>query len=141
MEVITEEYIIQKSSQELTALLYEGLISCFEEALIQIGQKDMVGANKSLQRANDLLYRLGSGLRYEAGPIAENLDSLYNYIASVTIQANLRKDAEQIKHVKELTETIASAWKAALDKKEKGAARSVMQKVSAYESHVMRTKI
>ena len=53
MEVITEEYIIQKSSQELTALLYEGLISRFEEALIQIGQKDMVGANKSLQRAND----------------------------------------------------------------------------------------
>ena len=141
MEVITEEYIIQKSSQELTALLYEGLISRFEEALIQIGQKDMVGANKSLQRANDILCRLGSGLRYEAGPIAENLDSLYNYMAAVTIQANLRKDTEQIKHLKELTETIAITWKSALEKKEQGAAQSVIQKVFAYESHVMRTKI
>ena len=141
MVFITEDFLAQKSSQELTALLYEGLIGHYEEALIQIEQRDLAGANKSLQQANDILHRLGVGLRYEAGPIAENLDHLYNYMADATIQANYCKDIDQIKHVKELAETIANAWNEALRKKGQSAAQSIMHRVSAYERHIMRTKI
>ncbi len=138
MEYLTEELIVQKSSQELTALLYEGLIGHFEEALGCIEQKNMIAANQSLQKASDIIQRLGVGLRYEAGPLAENLDSLYNYMADRTIEANYRKDTDQIKHVKELAETLAAAWNEAMHRKEQSS--SVMQKVSAYENHVMRTK-
>lgn len=138
MEYLTEELIVQKSSQELTALLYEGLIGHLEEALGCIEQKNMIAANQSLQKASDIIQRLGVGLRYEAGPLAENLDSLYNYMANRTIEANYRKDTDQIKHVKELAETLAAAWNEAMHRKEQSS--SVIQKVSAYENHVMRTK-
>ena len=66
------------------------------------------------------------------------MDSLYNYMANRTIEANYRKDTDQIKHVKELAETLAAAWNEAMHRKEQSS--SVIQKVSAYENHVMRTK-
>ena len=46
-----------------------------------INGKNLIDANKKLQKANDILYRLGAGLNYEAGIIADQLDALYNYMA------------------------------------------------------------
>ena len=50
------------------------------------------------------------GSKYEAGPIAEQFDTLYNYMASQIIEANLRKDQLLIKNVLKLIEPIAEAW-------------------------------
>ena len=49
-------------------------------------------ANTKLQKVNDLLERLGAGLNYEAGIIADQLDTLYNYMANQVIEGNLKKD-------------------------------------------------
>ena len=54
---------------------------------------------KKLQKANDILKRLGVGINYEAGIIADQLDMLYNYMADKLIEANLKKDPEIIKEV------------------------------------------
>lgn len=40
LDFLTEEWIYQKNSQQLTALLYEGLMECLEEAIEAIKQKD-----------------------------------------------------------------------------------------------------
>ena len=45
-------------------------------------------ANKKLQKTNDILHRLGAGLNYEAGIIADQLDTLYNYMADRVIEGN-----------------------------------------------------
>ena len=86
MNFITEELIYQKSSQEITSLLYETLMNQFRDAIEDIKGKNLIDANKKLQKANDILFRLGAGLNYEAGIISDQLDALYNYMAEHTLK-------------------------------------------------------
>lgn len=137
MEFLTEEIIYSKTSQELTAFLYEGIIENLEEAMILIDEHDYMAANKTLQKSNDILHRLGVGLKYEAGPIAEQLDVLYNFMASELIEANLKKDKQKIADVLKMIEEIASAWYTAM-KTVTGPTQKVNKKVTAYESNIMR---
>lgn len=137
MEVLTNEIIYKKSPQELTALLYEGIIIYLEESIESIEGKNLLEANVKIQKANDILHRLGVGLKYETGTIAEQLDTLYNYMANMLIEANLRKDTGIIKNVLKIIEPIAVAWNEAL--KKKAPAQSVVSRqVSAYEKSIMR---
>ena len=53
---MTEELIYQKSSQEITSLLYETLMNQLRDAIEDIKGKNLIDANKKLQKANDILY-------------------------------------------------------------------------------------
>ncbi|WP_139892179.1 flagellar export chaperone FliS [Bacillus sp. D386] len=140
MEFLTEELIVQKSSQELTALLYEGLLTNLYEAIDQIDEPNLFQANKSLQRASDIVHRLGVGLRYEAGPITENLDTLYNFLADELIRVNLTKNTDSISFLIKIVETLSTAWNDAMQLKNNAKADSLIKMVSAYENNVMRKK-
>ncbi|OCA84684.1 flagellar export chaperone FliS [Bacillus sp. FJAT-27986] len=140
MEFLTEELIVQKSSQELTALLYEGLLTNLYEAIDQIDEPNLFQANKSLQRASDIVHRLGVGLRYEAGPITENLDTLYNFLADELIRVNLTKNTDSISFLIKIVETLSTAWNDAMELKNNAKADSLIKMVSAYENNVMRKK-
>ena len=117
MNFITEELIYQKSSQEITALLYETLMNQLRDAIEDIKGKNLIDANKKLQKANDILYRLGAGLNYEAGIIADQLDALYNYMAERTIEANRKKDPAMIQEVLSIAERLSEAWSTAMKNK------------------------
>ena len=136
LEVLTEEIVYKKNSQQLTALLYEGLIESLEAAITLIEQKNYIDANKRLQKANDILRRFGVGLKYDAGIIAHQLDALYNYMAERLIEANMKKDISIIKEVLQLITTISSAWNEALKKEPQPVPKSFMQKAAAYEKFV-----
>jgi flagellar secretion chaperone FliS len=140
MEALTKDVIFKKSPQELTALLYEGIIDNLEQAIELINEKSYLEANVKLQRTNDILHRLGVGLKYEAGPIGQQLDLLYNYMADQIIKANLRKDVSILKEMITLIEPIAQAWKDVLRKKVNVSQSSTVRKVSAYENSIMRVQ-
>ena len=137
MEVLTNEVLYKKTPQELTAFLYEGLIDNLENARDLIAENQLFEANQKLQKSNDIVERLGIGLKYEAGPIAEQLDSLYNYMASQIILANRKKDATLIENVLRIIDPIAQAWNSAMKTKTMNPALAV-RKMSAYESNIMR---
>lgn len=138
VEFLTKEIIYNKTSQELTAFLYEGLIENLESAIVFIDEKNYIEANQKLQRGNDILHRLGVGLKYEAGPIAEQLDTLYNFMATELIEANLKKDQQKIAGVLKMIGEIASAWNTAM-KSTSNQTQKINKKVAAYESNIMRT--
>lgn len=138
MEVLTKEILYKKSPQEITALLYEGIMSNLEDSIDLIDAGKFVEANGKLQKANDILHRIGVGLKYEAGPIAEQLDTLYNYMANQLIEANIRKDQQVIKNMLKIIQPIAEAWNVIVKKKIVGQS-SISKKVSAYENSIMRT--
>ncbi|MEW8970571.1 MAG: flagellar export chaperone FliS [Mesobacillus sp.] len=140
MEALTKDVIFKKSPQELTALLYEGIIDNLEQAIELINDKSYVQANAKLQRANDILHRLGVGLKYEAGPIGQQLDMLYNYMADQIVQANLRKDISLLKEMINLIQPIAQAWNDVLKKKVNVSQSSTVRKVTAYENSIMRVQ-
>ncbi|MED3650584.1 MULTISPECIES: flagellar export chaperone FliS [Heyndrickxia] len=135
MEFLTKEFIYSKSSQEITSLLYEALMDRVREAIDAIEKKDFIEANTKLQKANDILQRLGVGLNYEAGIIADQLDTLYNYMANNLVEANLKKDTTLLIEVLQITESIANAWNEALKNKEKQETQ-LQRKANAYEQHV-----
>lgn len=135
--IFTESAIHQKSPQEITALLYEACLTNLEDAIEDINNKDYVFANKKLQRANDILYRLGAGLNYDAGIIADQLDMLYNYMADKIVEANLNKDVVIIKEVIQSLEEITSAWNNAMKSKTSAPAAGMRSKALAYEKSVL----
>lgn len=137
MELLTNEVIYKKTPQELTAFLYEGLIVNLEAARDLIAKNQLFEANQKLQKSNDIVERLGIGLKYEAGPIAEQLDNLYNYMAIQIILANRNKDTSLIENVLNIVGPIAQAWNTAMKTKIMNPALSV-RKMSAYESNIMR---
>lgn len=139
MEFLTKEWIYQKNSQELTSLLYEACLDNLEHAIAAIETKDYVEANIKLQKVNDILERLGVGLNYGAGVIADQLDTLYNYMANKVVTANMKKDTASLKEVANMIEMLASAWNEAIKNKEAGASGQELhqRKTKAYEQNVM----
>lgn len=137
VEFLSEELIYKKNSQELTSLLYEGLLDNLYGSIEDMKDKKYLDANKKLQKSNDLLQRLGAGLNYEAGIIADQLDALYNYMAERVIEGNWKKDISIIEEVIAITEKIMTAWNKALKNKSTQKPTYNRQKVNAYEKNVM----
>lgn len=136
--IFSEEALYKKSPQELTALLYEACIDNLEQAIEEINEKNYVIANKHLQKTNDILRRLGAGLNYEAGIIADQLDALYNYMADRLVEANIKKDISIIKEVLDTLQPIVTSWNEALKKKSTQPRLSGLQrKAMAYEQNIM----
>jgi flagellar protein FliS len=135
-QLFTEEAIYKKTSQELTALLYEACIENLESAVEAIHEKNFIAANEKLQKANDILYRLGAGINYEAGIIADQLDALYNYMANELIRANVNKDAAIIKTVITILEKLSASWHGALQSNKNGTAKTRLR-TSAYEKNML----
>lgn len=136
MDFISKEFIYQKSPQELTALLYEACLTHLESAIEHIEAQRMAEANNDLQKVNDIVERLGVGLNYEAGTIANQLDTLYNYVANQVVMGNLKKDTSMLKEVLHIVEQLSSAWNEAMKTGETTSQRQRQQKAQAYEKNV-----
>ncbi|HZH62644.1 MAG TPA: flagellar export chaperone FliS [Metabacillus sp.] len=138
MDFLTKDIIYQKSSQEITSLLYEALIDSTQKAIQDIKERRFIDANVKLKKVNDILERLGVGLNYEAGIMADQLDALYNYMADLVIKANMKKDIEPLKEVLSITEDIAEAWQTAMKNNKSGQVQQqLLRKANAYEKNVM----
>lgn len=111
---LTEEVLFKKSSQELTALLYQSCIDNLESAILEINDGRYLEANPLLQSCNDILYRLGAGINYDAGIIADQLEAIYNYLAERLIEANLKKDVSIVKECLKLIKIVAEGWEDAM---------------------------
>ncbi|MDQ0256209.1 flagellar protein FliS [Evansella vedderi] len=131
--MITNETLHKKTPQQITALLYEACLNNLEDAKAAILVKDQVKANAHLQKCNDILRRLGAGINYEAGIIADQLDAVYNYMADKIIEANYKKDIPLIDEVITQMEAIKSAWQQAMVDNIDRQPKSFRQKTNAYE--------
>jgi flagellar protein FliS len=132
--VLTKEMIYQKTPQQITALLYEAGLEQFAQAQNFLNEGKLVKANRAMQKINDILQRLGAGLNYEAGIIADQLDTVYNFIADTVIQANMKKDAATLSEAENLFQMLSEAWNEAL--KTAPAKMPVKRKQNAYEQNV-----
>ncbi|WP_227394297.1 flagellar export chaperone FliS [Jeotgalibacillus aurantiacus] len=135
MDFLSKELIYQKSPQELTSLLYEAAITKLEKAIQEIENQNYIEANQLFQRVNDILQRLGAGLNYESGILADQLDAVYNYMADEIIAANLKKDVITATNVLTLLKDISESWNQAL--KENQPLKPRVSKANLYDQHVM----
>jgi flagellar protein FliS len=73
-------------------MMYDGAIRFCNQAKGAIKEDNYNEANRLLQRAQDIVDELNFSLNMEAGEIANRLRSLYDFINSKLIEANVNKD-------------------------------------------------
>ncbi len=102
--------------EELTLMLYNGLIKFIMQAQVAVDDNCIEKANNGIVRAQAIITEFQSTLdmNYE---VAQNLELLYDYMYRRLIEANLKKDKDILEEVlgmaKELRDTWAQAMKLA----------------------------
>lgn len=99
------------SPEQLVLMLYDGALRFLNQAKVAIREDKLEETHKMITRSQNILNELLSSLNYEkGGDIARNLGSLYTYMHSRLIDANLRKDAALVQEVQDLLTPIRDAW-------------------------------
>ena len=95
---------------ELIIMLYDGAIRFCNQAKLAIEEKNLNRANQMLQRAQDIIDELNINLNMEAGEIAVNLRSLYQFISTKLVEANIKKDLTLLNQMIALLTDLRSSW-------------------------------
>lgn len=108
--------IYTSTPEELTLMLYNGLIKFMMMAQCGLEEKDIEKAANSIIRAQDIVlhFRTTLDMNYE---VSQGLDALYDYMYRRLVEANIKKEREIIDEMlgmaKELRDTWAQAMKLA----------------------------
>ena len=114
-QVLSKEELYKKKPEEITMLLYQALERNLLEAKRAIEQRQHSVANEKCQRSIEIVQRLGAGINYEAGIIADQLHVLYEYMVEKIIETNLKKDASLCAEILVIVQRIADSWQQAIN--------------------------
>jgi len=134
LRIYEEQEIMDMKPQELTALLYQAFLEKLRASIKALEEGDAVGSNYLLQGCNDILERLGAGINYKAGIIADQLEALYSFCAETLIEANIKKDKALMEQVLTIMENISQAWSAAMEISDMETGSN--NKLGSYEDHL-----
>lgn len=96
---------------KLIVMLYDGAIKFLNIALDNMSPKTYDVVNNNIIKAQDIITELLLSLNMEeGGEISQNLFNLYMYFKRQLLEANIKKDAELIKHVVKLLKDLREAW-------------------------------
>ncbi|MTI65728.1 MAG: flagellar export chaperone FliS [Firmicutes bacterium] len=104
------------SQNDLYLMLYDGAIKFLKFSIIAMDDKDIENTNKNLIKVQNILNQLMNTINFDAGEIATNLYNLYEYMKHELIDANIKKDKEKIKMIKEMIEELRETWAKAMNK-------------------------
>lgn len=108
-----ENSIYTSTSEELTLMLYNGLIKFIMKAQSGIAEKDIEKASNSIIRALDIVahFRNTLDMKYE---VSQDLDALYEYMFRRLVEANVRKDQEILGEILEMAKELRDTWAQAM---------------------------
>lgn len=109
-----EQKIMTAKPEELTLMLYEGLVKFLKQAKIFIEQNNIEKINNSIIRSQDIIDELNITLNMDY-EISKNLRSLYIYMNDKLVDANIKKDKDSIDTVLELAKDLKDTWKEAMN--------------------------
>ena len=99
--------------QELTLMLYNGLIKHLKLAIQALEEKNAEGTNNNLVRSQAILEEfMGTlNMNYE---VSNNLYALYDYMYWRIVDANIKKDKGMIEEVVGFAEDLRDTWNQAM---------------------------
>lgn len=101
------------NSQQLVKLMLDGTLARLIRAKGCIHHRDVEGRHAALDSALSIIGALQGCLdRERGGSLAENLDSLYDYMQRRVFRANADDDAAAVDEVIDLVRTLKEAWDA-----------------------------
>jgi flagellar protein FliS len=116
--------VLTASPGQLVLMLFDGALKAMALAREAFGRPEedsrrIEVINHQLQKAQNILLELQSGLNLEAGgEFAKTLYRLYDYHARRLFEANLRKDPAPVIEVEGLVGSLRDAWAEMLTKQE-----------------------
>ncbi len=101
------------SPQELTLMLYNGLIKFLNLAKLGIEEKSIEKTNNYLIRSQDIVQEFMNTLdmSYE---VSKGLIALYDYMNTRLIEANIKKDKAIVEEVLMFAEQLRDTWSQAM---------------------------
>ena len=109
--VNTNAQIVDASPHRLIQMLMEGVLTRLAQARGAMERGDVALKGTLIGKAVDIVCGLREALNQEAGgQVAANLDSIYVYMASRLIEANLKNDSAIIDEVAGLLREVKSGW-------------------------------
>ena len=108
---------IETASQEqLILLMYEHAIKSIQTAREAMPNKKYDTVSNSIIKTQDIITELMVSLKMEAGPIAQNLYRLYDYMNRRLIAANMKKDPVILNEVEKMLSSLLETWKEVFQK-------------------------
>ncbi len=123
-----ENSIFTASPEELTLMLYNGLVKFIMKAQYAISKKDMQAAHDNIIKSQNIIQEFISTLD-KSYDVSTNLLLMYDYMFRRLIEANIQKStdilSEVLGYAKELRDTWEQAMKLAKHPPKKVVAASV----------------
>jgi flagellar protein FliS len=120
--------ITTASPEELTLMLYNGLMRFLMQADKAIENKETEKAHENIVRAQDIIMEFQATLDMQYD-ISHNLLQLYDYMHRRLIEANIKKDRKIIGEVLHFATELRDTWSQAmkLAKEQVAAAQTVVK--------------
>ncbi|AEV70508.1 flagellar export chaperone FliS [Acetivibrio clariflavus] len=112
-EQYRESSVYTATPEELVLMLYNGLVKFLMQAQMAINKKNIEKANNCIIKAQNILteFRCTLDMKYD---IAHQLDSLYDYMLSRLIDANIKKDNTIIEEILGYARELRNTWEQAM---------------------------
>jgi flagellar secretion chaperone FliS len=124
MDINTNGYQAYKKTQIQTAdqgklilMCYDGAISFLMQARKAHEENKYQVRDNFFTKAQNIIWELDNSLNFEAGEIAYNLDSLYNYMIRRIIDSQYHNNDEAAKEVVHHLQELKEAWETIILKK------------------------
>lgn len=112
MDQYLESKILAAKPEELTFMLYEGMVRFIKKAMLSLEQLNYERTNEFTKRAQDILSELRSTLNMDI-PLSRDLDILYEYTEFTLFEANIEKNLEKYSRALEMAEEFKQTWQQA----------------------------
>ena len=104
------ESVTTASPAKLVTMLYDRLVRDLVVAEAALKSADFTAANEQLIHAQDIIWELRAGLDTSAWSGGPALASLYQFLITELLAANVAKDVEKVASCRGLVEPLRDAW-------------------------------
>ncbi|HET9113256.1 MAG TPA: flagellar export chaperone FliS [Burkholderiales bacterium] len=112
MDINLETGVFAASPHKLIVMLFDGAKMALSNARSHLENKKIAAKGRAISHAIRIISDgLRASLNKEAGgPLAKNLDALYEYMCKRLVLANLNNDEKILQEVIDLVDVIRQAW-------------------------------
>jgi flagellar protein FliS len=107
--------IMTSKPEELTLMLYNGLVKFLIQAQKAIEEKNIQKSHDNLIKAEDIILEFRATLKPEY-EISNSLGPLYNYMYRRLVEANMQKNGEIVTEILGYASELRDAWAQAVKK-------------------------
>ena len=104
------ESVATASPQRLLVMLYDRLALDLQRAQTALGEGDRVAASEQLMHAQDIVLELHGTLNVDDWDGGPALSSLYTWVHSELVMANVKGDARRVADCRTVVEPLRDAW-------------------------------